>query len=277
MKKQAQQPPSYKGLGIRPLDAPVSRDTRKLEGSSKGSSHSGSFPAISGNRHRLGKCDYIRQTDNSIRCLQRVPCDADSLTTSHATIHTETALPASSSSTRTNPKFSMSGDCAAQSSGASRPGSLFQSAQNLSAHILTGLSLSGSFIADKAPEHSPLLVPTPAIHPQHQSPPTGRPPHRRQDISSTRIDQMSTSVHDVLSVPLRTCLPLETHAQVSTALTSLQASTHMQAPKSSAIETMRILHDSGDELNAFTTKNSQGTQITLRNLPTGGCLLHRRV
>ena len=46
LKKQAQQPSSSKGSGFRPLDVPLSRNTRKSEDPSKSSTLYDSFLAV---------------------------------------------------------------------------------------------------------------------------------------------------------------------------------------------------------------------------------------
>ncbi|KAI9458889.1 hypothetical protein BJY52DRAFT_1267770 [Lactarius psammicola] len=189
LKKQAQQPPSGKGSGLRPLDASLSGNGRKTEGPSKSSTISDSFPTVLSNRHHLGKCDNIKAVD-STRHIHNVPCDADPLPMNRRAIHTKTALPVFSSNTRTDSRLSTSGDCATQSSATSRSGSLFQSAQELSTRASIGQSLLGSCI--------------PAIPPQ---------PTKGPDVSRSLTNQTTTSVQGDSGTPSRTCLPLEFQTQ----------------------------------------------------------------
>ncbi|KAI9444247.1 hypothetical protein H4582DRAFT_1920356, partial [Lactarius indigo] len=208
LKKQAQQPSAGKGSGLRPLDAPLSRNTRKSEAPSKLSTLSDSFPAVLGHRHHLGRCDYTKAVD-STRQLHNAPCDKDPLSTSQPDIHTKTAF---SSNTITDSRFSISGNCANQSSGAPRSGSLFQSVQESSTSI--GQSLLGSCIV--ASEHSTGVLPRPGVPPQHQALPVSTHPCRRLDVSGSLIDQTSTSIRENSGAPLRTCLPLECQTQKAT-------------------------------------------------------------
>ncbi|KAH9055638.1 hypothetical protein EDB87DRAFT_1290604 [Lactarius vividus] len=200
LKKQAQQPPAGKGSGLRPLGAPLSGNTRKLEGPSKASTLSDSFPAVLGNRHHLGKCDYTEAVD-STRQLHNTPCDADPLSTSRRAIHTKMTV---SSNTMTDSRFSISGNCATQSSGAPQSGSRFQES---STRASISQSLLGSCIVGL--EHSPAVLHGPAIPPQHQALPASRP---RLDVSSSPINPTSTSIHDD-SATLRTFSPLELPTQ----------------------------------------------------------------
>lgn len=259
LKKQAQQSPSSKGSGFRPLDASLSRNTRKPEEPSKSPTLYDSFQAVLGGRHRR---DYIAETADSTRQLHNVPWDADPLSTSRRVIHTKAALPVSSSNTRTNPRFSDSGDCTIQSSGASRSDSLFQSAQDLSTRASVGQSLLGPCIVDEASEHNPGMVSRPAIPPQHQALPTSSPPYRRPDVWDSLINQTSTSIHDD-STPFRTCLPLEFQTQASTPFAPRQASTHMHAQEPLVIENTYTRHGFVNEQNVFPTKYSQGAQTKL--------------
>jgi hypothetical protein len=256
LKKQAQQPPSSKGSGLRPLDVSLSGNKRKPEDPSKSSTLSDSFPDVRGNRHRLGKCDYITKAVDSARQLHNAPYDADPLSTSRRAIHTKPALPVFSSNARTDSRFCISGDCATQSSGASRSGSLFRLAQESSTRASVGQSLLGSSIVDGALGHYPGVLPRPAIPLQHQALPASDPPHRKAVVSSSLINQTSTSVHD----ELRTSLPLEFQTQV---LTPLQASTRMYAQGPSVMEITSTRHDVVDELYAFSTRNPQGAQTKL--------------
>ncbi|KAH9000819.1 hypothetical protein EDB86DRAFT_3101127, partial [Lactarius hatsudake] len=187
LKKQAQQPSAGKDSGLRPLDAPLSGNTRKPEYISKSSTLSDSFPAVLGNWHHLGKCDYTKAVD-SARQLRNAPCDADPLSTGRRAIHTKTAF---SSNARTESRLSISGNCVTQSSGVSRSGSLFQSVQESSTWASIGQSLLGP-----ASEHSPGVLPRAVIPPQHQALPASGPPHKGPDVSSSLINQTSTSIHD---------------------------------------------------------------------------------
>ncbi|KAH8998133.1 hypothetical protein EDB92DRAFT_1838135 [Lactarius akahatsu] len=210
LKKQAQQPSAGKISGLRPLDAPLSGNTRKPGYPSKSSTLSDSFPAVLGNRHHLGKCDYTKAVD-STRRLRNAPCDTDPLSTGRRAIHTKTAF---SSNARAESRLSISGNCATQSSGASRSGSLFQSGQESSTWASIGQSPLGPCIV--ASEHSPGALPRAVIPPQHQALPASDPPYRGPDVSSSLINQISTSFHDDSGAPLRTCLPLEFQTQKAT-------------------------------------------------------------
>jgi hypothetical protein len=179
LKKQAQQPPPSKGSGFRPLDASLSGNTRKSKDSSKSSTLYDSFPAVLGNRNHP---DYTETVDSTCQ-LHNVPRNADSSFTS--AIHTKTVLPASSSNTRTVPRFSVSG--ATQSSSASMSGSLFQSAQELSTQASIGRSLLEPCIVDEASEHCPGMLSRPAIPPLHQALPTSGSPYRRPYVSNSLI------------------------------------------------------------------------------------------
>lgn len=263
LKKHAQQPPSGKGSGLRPLDASLSGNTKKPEDPSKNSTLSDFFPAVQDNRYHLGKCNYITKAVDSTRQLHNVPCDADALSTRRRAIHTKTALPVFSSNTRTDSRFSISGDCATQSSGASRSGSLFRPARELSTRASIGRSLLESCIVDGASEHSPGVLPRPAIPPQHQALPASDPPYRKPDALSSLISQTPTSVHGDSDTPIRTCLPLEYQTHVSTPFAPPQASTHTHAQEPSVLEITSTRHDDVGEQNAFPTKNPQGAQTKL--------------
>ena len=259
LKKQAQQSPSSKGSGFRPLDAPLSRNTRKPEDSLKSSTLHDSFPTVLDNRHHR---DYITETADSTRQPHNVSCDANSLSTSRRAIHTKAALPVPSSNTRTNPRLSVSGDCITQSSGASRSDSLFQSAQDLSTRASVGKSLLGPCIVNEVSEHNSGMLFRPVVPPQPQALPTSGPPYRRPDVSNSLINQTSTSVHDD-SIPFRTCLPLEFQTQVSTQFVQPQAPTHMHAQEPSVIGSTSAHHGFVDKQNAFPTNYPQGAQTKL--------------
>lgn len=149
-------------------------------------------------------------------------------------IHTNTALPVSSSKTRTDQTFSVSGGSATQSSGASRSGSLFQSTQDLSTRASIGQSLLGGCIVDGASEQYPDMLSRSAISPQHQAFAASGPPYGRPGVSDPLVNQKSTTVHDD-STPHRTPLPLEFPTQVSNPSRPPQASTHMYAQGPSVI------------------------------------------
>ena len=254
MKKQAQQPSSGKGSGLRPLDASLSGITRKPEDPSKSSTPSDCFPGIFGHHRHLGKCDHISKAVDSTRQLHNAPCDADPLSTSRRAIHTKPALPVLSSNTRTQSIFSISGDCATQSSSISRSSSLFRPAQQLSTRASIGQSPLGPCIIDEASEYHPGVLPRPSIPLQHQALPASDPPYRRSVVSSSLISQTPTSAHDGSGYALRTCLPLEFHTQ---------ASTDMYAQELSVIEMTSTGHDVMDELDAFPTSSPQGAQTKL--------------
>ncbi|KAH9174713.1 hypothetical protein EDB89DRAFT_2067285 [Lactarius sanguifluus] len=227
LKKQAQQPSAGNGSGLRPLDAPLSGTTRKPEYLSKSSTLSDSFPAVLGNRHHLGKCDYTKAVD-STRRLRNAPCDADPLSTGRRTVHTKTAF---SSNVRAESRLPILGNCATQSSGAPRSGSLFQSVQESSTWASIGQSLLGPCIV--ASEHSPGVLPGAVIPPQHQALPASGSPYRGPDVSSSLINQTSTSIHDDSGAPLRTCLPPEFQTQKAT--TPALANANANANKSPAL------------------------------------------
>ncbi|KAH9057936.1 hypothetical protein EDB83DRAFT_1036071 [Lactarius deliciosus] len=209
LKKQAQQPSAGKVSGLRPLDAPLSGNTRKSEYVYKSSTLSDSFPAVLGNRHHLGKCDYTKAVD-STRRLRNAPCDADPLSTGRRIIHTKTAF---SSNARAESRLSISGNCATQSSGVSRSGSLFQPVQESSTWTSIGQSLLGPCIVPS--EHSTGVLPR-AVIPQHQALPASGPPYRGPNVPSSLINQTSTSIHDDSGAPLRMCSPLEFQTQKAT-------------------------------------------------------------
>ena len=259
-KKQAQQPPSGKGSGLRLLDASLSGNTRIPEDPSKSSTLSDYFPDVLRNRHHLGKCDYITETVDCTRRLHDIPCDADPLSTSRRPVHTKTALPICSSYTRTDSRFSISGDCATLGSGASQSGSPLQSAQELSTRASIDQSLLGSYDVDVTSGHSLDVLPGIAIPPHHQALPVSSPPRRTPDVASSLINQTLTSVHDDPAL-LHTCLPLEFQTQVSTSFAPLQASTHIYAQEPSVIEITSTRYDDVDEPEAFPTRNPQGAQM----------------
>ena len=151
--------------------------------------------------------------------------------------------PEPSSNTRTDPIFSISGDCATQSSGASRSGSLFRSAQDLSTRASIGQSQLGSSIVDGASEH---MLSGSAIPPQHQALAASGVPYGRPEFSDPLIDQISTFGHDN-----------------TTPFAPPQASTHMCAPEPWAIGMTGSCHGFIDEQDAFPTKYSQGSQTNL--------------
>jgi hypothetical protein len=190
-------------------------------------------------------------------------------------IHTNTALPVSSSKTRTDQTFSVSGGSATQSSGASRSGSLFQSTQDLSTRASIGQSLLGGCIVDGASEQYPDMLSRSAISPQHQAFAASGPPYGRPGVSDPLVNQKSTTVHDD-STPHRTPLPLEFPTQVSNPSRPPQASTHMYAQGPSVIGITGTRHSFVDEQDAFLTKYLQGTQKKLSEArplqPQGGGL-----
>ena len=165
---------------------------------------------------------------------------------SRRTIHTNMAPPESSSNTRTDPIFSISGNCATQSSGASGSGSLFQPAQDLSTRASIGQSPSGSCIVDRASGHYSGMLSTSAIPLQHQALAASGVPYERPEFSDPLIDQISTFGHDD-----------------TTSFAPPQASTHMCAQESWAIGITGTCHGFMDEQNAFPTKYSQNSQTNL--------------
>ena len=162
------------------------------------------------------------------------------------TIHTNMAPPESSSNTRTDPIFSISGDCATQSSGASRSGSLFQSTQDLSTRASIGQSPSGSCIGDRASGHYSGMLSGSPIPPQHHALAAPGVPYGRPELSDPLIDQISTFGHDD-----------------TTPFAPPQASTHMCAQEPWAIGITGTCHGFMDEQDAFPTKYSQGSQTNL--------------
>lgn len=156
------------------------------------------------------------------------------------------ALPESPSNTRTDSIFSISGECATQSSGASRSGGLFHSAPDLSTRASIGQSLSGSCIADRASGHYSGMLSGSAIPPQHQSLTASGIPYGRPEFSDPLIDQISTFGHGN-----------------TTPFAPPQASTHMCAQEPWAIGITGTCHGFMDKQDAFPTKYSQGSQTNL--------------
>ena len=156
------------------------------------------------------------------------------------------APPGSSANTRTDPILSISGDCATQSSGASRSGRLFQSAQDLSTRASIGQSPLGSCLVDGTSEHYSSMLSGSAIPPQHQALAASSVPYGRPEFSDPLIDQISTFGHDD-----------------TTPFAPPQASTHMCAQEPWAIGMTGTCHGLIDEQDAFPTKYSQGSQTNL--------------
>jgi hypothetical protein len=185
------------------------------------------------------------------------------LSTSRRAVRTNAAPPVSSSNTRSDTIFLISGECATQSSGASRSGGLFQSAPDLSTRASIGQSLSGSCTIDGALEKYPDMFSRPAIPPRHQAFATSGPPYERPGVSADpSINQASTSIHDN-STPFRTCLPLEFPTQVSNPFAPPQASTHVDVQEPSLTGITSTGHSFVDEQYAFPTKYPKGAQKKL--------------